>query len=394
MSAWPALTDAWLLVRDGRVALAGSGAPVGDAMLAAEKIDLRGALVIPGFCDSHTHAVFAAWRSEEYLLKLKGLSYAEIAACGGGILNSARRLASTSEEELFDLAFRRIYRLMAMGTTALEIKSGYGLDPPNELKMLRVIARLRATLPIPVKATCLAAHALPAEFKHRKDDYMRLIREELLPAVAAENLADFVDVFCEDGFFTESETEDVLRTARNLGFGIKVHANQLGHSGGVRVGVRLGALSVDHLEYLNDEEIALLATSDTIATALPIAAWFLGLPYPPARKLAEHQVPIAIATDFNPGSAPSGSMWMAVALACTTMKLLPAEALAAATWNGACAMRLQGECGALSTGYRADFIVLHDIRQPEEIPYRFHHSLDYDVYIAGQCIKKSDHTAF
>lgn len=387
MAAWPVLSGAWLLAKEGRVAALGTGTPPGNLPLDHETVDLQGGLVIPGFCDSHTHAVFAAWRSEEYLLKLQGLSYAEIAARGGGILNSARRLAELSDEELYSLSLRRIQRLMAMGTTALEIKSGYGLDVPNELKMLRVIERLRHTLPIPVRATCLAAHAIPAEYKDRRADYISLICEELLPAVAAEKLADFVDVFCEEGFFSEAETEEILTTASNLGFGIKVHANQLGHSGGVRVGVRLAALSVDHLEYLNNEEVSLLAPSNTIATILPIAAWFLNLPYPPTRKLLAHGAAVALATDFNPGSAPSGSMWMAIALACTSMKLLPGEALAAATWNGACAMNLQSECGALSPGHRADFIVLRDVSRPEEIPYRFHHPMDYHVYIAGKRLK-------
>lgn len=384
MASWPVLSHAWMLVKEGRVAAVGTGKPPSNLPPDIQTVDLKGALVIPGFCDSHTHAVFTAWRSEEYLLKLQGLSYAEIAARGGGILNSARRLADTSEDELYSRALWRIHRLIAMGTTALEIKSGYGLDVPNELKMLRVIDRLRRTLPIPVRATCLAAHAVPAEYKHRKSDYVHLIREELLPAVAAENLADFVDVFCEEGFFSEAETEAILITARDLGFGLKVHANQLGHSGGVRVGVRLGALSVDHLEYLNEEEISLLADSVTIATALPIAAWFLNLPYPPARQLLAKGAALTLATDFNPGSAPSGSMLMTVALGCTSMKLLPAEALAATTWNGAWAMNLHTDCGALSPGYRADFIVFHDLRQPEEIPYRFHHLMAYDVYVAGQ----------
>jgi imidazolonepropionase len=388
MAAWPVHSNAWLLVIEGRVAALGTGTPPHKLPPGCEMVDLQGALLTPGFCDSHTHAVFAAWRSEEYLLKLQGLSYAEIAARGGGILNSARRLAELSEEELYSLSLRRIHQLMAMGTTALEIKSGYGLDVPNELKMLRVIERLRRTLPIPVQATCLAAHAIPAEYRNRRADYIHLICEELLPAAAAERLADFVDVFCEEGFFSEAETEVILRTASDLGFRLKVHANQLGHSGGVRVGVRLGALSVDHLEYLNDDEVALLAPSRTIATVLPVAAWFLSLPYPPVRKLLGHGAALALATDFNPGSAPSGSMWMALALACTSMKLLPCEALAAATWNGACAMNLQAECGALCPGYRADFIVLHDFKQPEEIPYRFHHPVHFDVYIAGKQFRR------
>lgn len=383
MHQWPVLNNAWIYVKEGLIHSLGCGEPPrggGDTLF----IDLQGALVVPGFCDSHTHAVFAAWRWEEYLLKLQGMSYAEIAARGGGILNSARRLAQMDEDELFEVSLRRVQDLIGLGTTALEIKSGYGLDLENELKMLRVISRLCRHLKIPVKATCLAAHALPEAYKNRKKEYIEKVCGELLPFVAAEQLADYVDVFCETGFFDETDTEIILKTAAELGFGLKVHAHQLGRSGGVRVGVRWGAASVDHLEYMNEEDMDLLATSAVMPTALPIAAWFLNLPYPPVRQMIQKGLPVAIATDFNPGSAPSGSMWMALALACTGMKMQPSEAFAAATFNGAWAMGLQGLCGALSPGYRADFLAIHGLEDLSEVPYRFHSALDLDVFVAGE----------
>ncbi|MCX7768878.1 MAG: imidazolonepropionase [Flavobacteriales bacterium] len=382
LTSWPVLYNAWMWVKNGRIAAVGTGTPPPEAE-SAQREDLKNAIVIPGFCDSHTHAVFPAWRTEEYADKLAGLSYSEIAARGGGILNSARKVASMSEDELYQLALVRVQEMILMGTTALEIKSGYGLEPEHELKMLRVIQRLVRHLPIPVQATCLAAHAVPLQYKSNKALFIQRICEELLPAVASEGLATFVDVFCEKDFFTPEESHQILEKALSLGFKIKVHAHQLGRSGGVEVGTRLHAHSVDHLEYLHEEDIEAIRQSGTIATVLPIAAWFLNLPYPPVRQMLEKEVPMAIATDFNPGSAPSCSMWLALALACTAMKMQPTEAFAAATINGAFAMDVGHMCGSLSPGYRADFIAIHDVSSLPEIVYRFHFQMKYDIYILG-----------
>ncbi|HRF19587.1 MAG TPA: imidazolonepropionase, partial [Chitinophagaceae bacterium] len=290
-------------------------------------IDASGQMVLPCWCDSHTHLVFAASREEEFVDKIRGLSYAEIAARGGGILNSARKLNAMSESELLRLAWARLNEVMQMGTGAIEIKSGYGLSVEGELKMLRVIKRLKETSPIPVKATFLGAHTYPPEFKENHQGYIELLIKEMLPVIAEEELADYIDVFCETGFFSPGETEQICRAGMSYGLKPKIHANQLNLSGGTQTGVKLGAVSVDHLETMDEDAIQQLAASQTIGTLLPTAAFFLRMPFQPARQLIDGGCAIALATDFNPGSSPSGNMNLVVSMSCIQMKMLPEEAI-------------------------------------------------------------------
>jgi imidazolonepropionase len=343
-------------------------APGGGAL---RELDAGGALVMPCWCDSHTHLVFAGTREQEFVDKLKGLSYAEIAAKGGGILNSARLLNQTSEDDLYRMAWNRLLECMRLGTGAIEIKSGYGLSLEGELKMLRVIRRLRENAPIPVRATFLGAHALPHEYKDNREGYLDLLLEHILPKVASEGLADYIDVFCEQGFFSREETERICRAGSHLGLQPKIHANQLHRSGGVEAGVAVGALSVDHLETIGDDEITCLKGSGTIATLLPGAAFFLRMAYPPARAMLEAGLPLALASDYNPGSCPSGNMNLIVSLACIQMKLLPEEAINAATLNGAYAMGLGSEVGSITEGKRANLIFMRPVPSLAYLPYAF-----------------------
>ncbi len=345
--------------------------------------DAKGASVLPCWCDSHTHLVFAASRESEFIDKIKGLSYAEIAAKGGGILNSAAKLNNSSEDELFASAWLRLEELIALGTGAIEIKSGYGLSVEGELKMLRVIKKLKQLSPIPIKSTFLGAHTYPLEFKNNHRGYLDLIINELLPIIANENLADYIDVFCEDGFFSVAETNEICIAGKSVGLVPKIHANQLTVSGGVEVGVALDALSVDHLESMDEKAISTLAASETIGTLLPTAAYFLRMPFQPARQLIDAGCAIALASDFNPGSSPSGNMNTVVSMSCIQMKMLPEEAINAATINGAFAMGLEEMMGSITKGKLANLIFTKPIPSISYLPYAFGSNLIKSVMING-----------
>jgi imidazolonepropionase len=322
-----------------------------------QEIDATGRMVFPSFCDSHTHIVYAGSREVEYIDKIKGLSYEEIAKRGGGILNSAKRLHESSEEELFDQAWQRLEEMASYGTGAVEIKSGYGLSTEDELKMLRVIRRLKEKSPMLIKANFLGAHAVPAEYKQDPDAYVDLIINEMIPMVAAEELADFIDVFCDKGFFTVEQTERMLMQGIKYGLRPKIHANELDYSGGIQVGVKYNALSVDHLEYTGDAEIAALKGSETMPTILPGAAFFLGMVCAPARKMMDAGLPVALASDFNPGSCPSGNMQLVVAMGSIMYKMLPEEIINATTINTAYALGEQEVVGSITKGKRANFFI-------------------------------------
>ena len=358
MAAAPMTGNAFLIVKDGVVEKFGGMDSLSDADVDDATVeDLSGQFVFPAFADSHTHIVYAGSREQEYEDKIRGLSYVEIARRGGGILNSADLLRRTSENDLYEMAMERLMRCVEGGTGAIEIKSGYGLSTGSELKMLRVIHRMKETAPVAVRSNFLAAHAFPREFADDHDGYVSLIVGEMLPEVAKEGLADFVDVFCDEGFFTIQQTERILSAAAKYGIRPKIHANELARSGGIQVGVKYGALSVDHLEHTGDEEIAALKGSGTVATVLPGAAFFLGMPYAPARRMVDCGLPVAVASDYNPGSSPSASMKFVLSLASIKMKLSPVEALNAATVNGANAMGLGGSHGQIVPGWKANFII-------------------------------------
>jgi imidazolonepropionase len=381
----PVINDAWLLAENGRIAAFGTMAECpgrADTML-----DATGRFVFPSWCDSHTHIVFAATREEEFVDRIRGLSYEEIARRGGGILNSARKMQAATEDDLLAGARERLQEVISMGTGAIEIKSGYGLTPESELKMLRVIRRLRDESPIPVKATFLGAHAVPLEYKDRRNDYISLIINEMLPEVAGEGLADYCDVFCDKGFFTPEETDKILKSAATYGLKAKIHANELGITGGVQVGVANGALSVDHLEYTGREEIEALRNSNTIPVLLPNCAFFLGIPYPDARGMIDAGLQVALASDFNPGSAPSGNMPFVVSLACIRMKMMPEEAINAATIVGARAMELEKEMGTLAVGKRANLWISRPMNTLAVLPYHFGSNLVEKVILNGQALE-------
>jgi imidazolonepropionase len=320
-----------------------------------EVIDATGKMVFPSFCDSHTHIVYAGSREIEYVDKIKGLSYEEIAKRGGGINNSAQRLAAATEQELYDAAMERLIEMASFGTGAVEIKSGYGLNTENELKMLRVIRKLKESSPIEIKATFLGAHAVPIEYKGRQTEYVDMIISEMIPMVAAEDLADYIDVFCDKGFFTPEETERILMQGIKYGMRPKIHANELDYSGGIQVGVKYNALSVDHLEYTGEEEIEELLGSETMPTFLPGAAFFLGMIYGPVRKMIDAGLPIALASDFNPGSSPSGNMQLILSMGCIKYKMIPEEAINATTINSAYAMGISDIAGSIAKGKLANF---------------------------------------
>ncbi len=334
-------------------------------------IDAAGRMVFPSFCDSHTHLVYAGSREQEFVDKINGLSYQEIAARGGGILNSAQLLENTSEDELYRSAMERANEILATGTGAVEIKSGYGLTPENELKMLRVIKRIKENSPLTVKSTFLGAHAFPAKYAGNKEGYVEEIINTMIPMVAAEELAEYIDVFCEEGFFSIDDTDRILNAGLKYGLRAKVHANQMGISGGVQVGVKYDAISVDHLESVGEEEFAALKNSQTIATMLPGATFFLNMEYSPARKFVENNIPLALATNYNPGSCPSGSMQFQLALACIAMKLTPEEAINACTINGAYAMGIEENLGSISRGKIANIFITKKIPSYSFIPYAF-----------------------
>ncbi len=364
------LANAWLVI-DGECihSFGTNDTPYLD--VADEEIDAKGGMLLPAWCDSHTHLVFAAPRNEEFVDRVKGLSYEEIAARGGGILNSARKLNTMSENELYDQSLVRLYNVVSQGTGSIEIKSGYGLSLEGELKMLRVIRRLKETTGMPIKASFLAAHAYPLEYKQNKSAYIDLIINTMLPQVAAEGLADYMDVFCEKGFFEVSETEQLLEAGWKYGLRPKIHANQLHHSGGVQVGVKHNALSVDHLECVGAEEIQALKGSNTIPVLLPGAAFFLGISYQPARKIIDAGLPVCLATDYNPGSCPSGNVPLMLTLACTQLKMTPEEAINSVTINGACAMELEGIVGSIAAGKLANLIITKPMQELSYIPYDY-----------------------
>lgn len=387
MNCVDSLSDAWLRVENGLFVDWGSMKNLPYVGADEERISANGGIVFPAFCDSHTHIVYAGSREGEFLDKINGLSYEEIAKRGGGILNSADLLHLTSEDELFSQSMSRLNEVTAMGTGCIEIKSGYGLSTADELKMLRVIARMAEASPATVKATFLGAHAVGRAYAGRQDDYVDLICREMLPMVAAEGLSEFVDVFCDDGFFTPAQTDKILSAAAKYGMRPKIHANELAVSGGVQVGVRHKALSVDHLERIGDEELRLLAESDTVATMLPGASFFLGMPYAPARKAIEAGAIVALASDYNPGSSPSGNMRMVLSLACIKMKLTPEAALNATTINGAYAMGLGDEFGSIARGKRANFIITHPMPSFSFLPYAYSTPLISAVYLGGKRFK-------
>src|SRR5580658_790065 len=395
MAELPCIDDAWVHVEGDRIAgygpmtempetveamIGGWGAAPGRA------VDATGCLVLPTWCDSHTHLVYAGSREGEFVDKIRGLSYAEIAARGGGILNSARQVAAVSADGLFEAARERLQELIRLGTGAVEIKSGYGLSAEGELKMLRGIKRLKEGSSIPVKATFLGAHSYPPEYREDHEGYIRMIIEEMLPVIAREGLADFIDVFCERGFFSVEETERIVRAGLGYGLRPKIHANQLHLSGGVEAGVRLGALSVDHLETMDEPAIRALAGSETIGTLLPTAAFFLRMPFQPARDLLDAGCAIALASDHNPGSSPSGNMNLVVAMSCIQMRMLPEEAINAATVNGAYAMSLGHELGSITPGKRANLIITRPLSSLAYLPYAFGSDLIDQVMIGGEFI--------
>lgn len=386
LSALPVMHDAFLLVESGYIVAFGPMVEVPAGIPDHDIIDASGRIILPAWCDSHTHLVFGASRESEFIDKIRGLSYAEIAAKGGGILNSAARLNTMSEDELFRLAIERLHDAARLGTGAIEIKSGYGLTVDGELKMLRVIKKLKQKSALSIKATFLGAHAYPPEYRDNHEGYLRLIEEEMLPVIAQEKLADYIDVFCEHGFFSAEETERICSAGARYGLRPKIHANQLNLSGGVQTGVKMNALSVDHLETMDDDAIRSLAGSGTIGTLLPTAAFFLRMPFQPARQLIDAGCAIALATDFNPGSSPSFNMNLVVAMSCIQMKLLPEEAINAATINGAYAMGLEAEHGGIRVGNHANLILTHRIPSLAYLPYAFGTNLVETVMIRGEFI--------
>ncbi|WNB18721.1 imidazolonepropionase [Marivirga arenosa] len=385
LSTLPSIENAYLKIKDGKISAYGDM----DSLTVDsndEIYDVKGQSILPAFCDSHTHIVFAGSRESEFVDKIKGLSYAEIAAKGGGILNSAKKLAKTSEDELYEQAMKRVIEVMHLGTGALEIKSGYGLTVEAELKMLRVVKRIKESVDIPIKSTFLGAHAFPVEYKENKEAYLKIVTEEMLPAVAEENLADYIDVFCETGFFDQEMSEKVLNAGAKYGLKGKIHANQLNNSGGVQLGIKTNALSVDHLETLGKEEIELLGSHDIISTLLPSAAFFLRMQYPPARELINAGAAVALATDYNPGSSPSGNIPLLIALSCIQMKMTPEEAINAATLNGAFAMESEKEVGSITRGKRANLVLTKEIPSLAYLPYAFGSQSIDKVMINGSWI--------
>jgi imidazolonepropionase len=384
------LEDAWLAIEDDKILDFGTmqNWPGITDWSNLEIIDAEGKCVLPTWCDSHTHIVYAGSREQEFVDRINGLTYQEIASRGGGILNSAQKLATVSEQELFDNAMQRINEVISQGTGAIEIKSGYGLTLESELKMLRVIKRIKENCDVEVKATFLGAHAVPTKFQGKKSEYINLIINEMLPAIAEEKLADYCDVFCEENYFSKEETIKILEAGKAYGLIPKVHANQLSFNGGVQAGVQVGAISVDHLEYVDNEEIESLLKSNTMPTILPGAAYFLSLPLPPARKMIDAGLPIAVASDFNPGSSPTGNMNLMVSMLCINYKLNPEEAINAATINSAFAMNLNDHYGTISIGKTASVFITSNIPNYQFIPYSFGSNLIETVILKGKIVKK------
>lgn len=385
MKELPCIDDAWMACEDGVIVDFGSmeSFPGITDWKGLEVIDCSGKLVLPCFADSHTHIVYAGNRESEFADRIGGLSYEEIAQRGGGILNSAELLGQTSEDDLFEQSLKRFKEVIRLGTGAIEIKSGYGLSVEGELKMLRVIKRLKDLNWIPVKATFLGAHAIPKKFKENKQGYIDLIINEMLPLISKEGLADYIDVFCEKGYFSADETKLILQAGAKHGLIPKVHAEQMTHSNGIKTAVECKAISVDHLEFCNDNDIVLLKDSITMPTVLPGAAFFLNLPLPPARKMIDAGLPVAFASDYNPGSSPSGNMSFGLSMACIQYKLTPEEAINASTINSAYAMHLSDQVGSITAGKKANFFITKEINSYAFIPYSFANDLIESVYING-----------
>ena len=387
MATLPILENAWVLIHDGKIDSFGimENCPDSDA----ETIDASGCLVFPAWCDSHTHIVYSGSREAEFVDKIKGLSYEEIAKKGGGILNSAARLQNTSEDDLYQQALKRANEIISYGTGAIEIKSGYGLTVEDELKMLRVIKRLKENTPLTVKASFLGAHAMPVKYRENRNAYIDLIVNEMLPKVAEEKLADYCDVFCDKGFFTVEETDRILATGVSFGLRPKIHANELDYSGGIQVGVKHNALSVDHLEYTGEEEIAVLLNSETMPTLLPSTAFFLRLKQPPAREMITAGLPVALASDYNPGSSPSGRMQFVLSLACVNLRMTPEEAINAATINSAYAMGISATHGSITPGKIANLFITQPAASYALLPYSFGTNLVDKVMIGGKWIDEN-----
>jgi imidazolonepropionase len=369
MNSLPSLDNAWLLIEDGRIAKYGSIDTFEGVGQTDKCIDAKGGLLMPSWVDSHTHLVFAATREQEFVDRINGLTYEEISKRGGGILNSAKKMQDIDESELFDVSLQRLEDAINLGTGAIEIKSGYGLSPAAELKMLRIIKRLKELNKIPVRASFLAAHTYPLEYRENHQGYIDLIINHMLPQVAAEGLADYIDVFCEQGFFSVEETSRILEAGDKYGLKPKIHANQLYKSGGVQVGVRHNAISVDHLESMGEEEIEVLRNSNTIPTLLPGAAFFLAMHYQPARMLIDANLPVAIASDYNPGTCPCLNMNTILSISCTQLKITPNEAITAQTINGAAALELQHELGTIKVGKKANLIMTQPVPSIDYLPY-------------------------
>lgn len=385
LAALPVIENAFLLVEDGIIAAYGAmyELELKVPQLPKAVIDAEGQFVMPCWCDSHTHIVFAGSRENEFVDKIRGLSYAEIAARGGGILNSSEKLNACSEEELFQQSWKRLQEINRLGTGAIEIKSGYGLSVAGELKMLRVIKRLKEQSDMIIRSTFLGAHTYPQAYRENHEGYIQMIIDEMLPVIAAEKLADYIDVFCETGFFSPQEMERICKAGAAIGLKPKLHINQLNSIGGLETAVKLGAVSADHLETMTEQDIAVLSTSDTIGTLLPTAAFFLRMPFQPARQLIDAGCAIALASDYNPGSSPSGNMNLVVSMSCIQMKMLPEEAINAATINGAFAMGVDDMAGSISTGKRANLLFIKPIPSIAYMPYAFGTNLVDKVMMNG-----------
>ena len=385
MSQLPSINNAWLLIEDEKIIDYGEMKSLPE-IEGFKPLDCTGKIVMPAWCDSHTHIVYAGNREQEFVDRIKGLSYQQIAEKGGGIVNSAKKLQQTSEKELYKQSAKRLEEVMKLGTAAIEIKSGYGLTTDAEAKMLRVAKKLEKNYPVTVKTTFLGAHAVPTEYKENKEKYIDLICEEMLPHIAKENLAEYVDVFCEDGYFSVAETERILNEAKKYDLIPKIHVNQFNAIGGIALGVKHNALSVDHLEVLTDDDLQALKNSETMPVALPSCSYFLSIPYTPGRQLIDAGLPLALATDYNPGSTPSGNMNFVVATACIKMRLTPEEAINAATINGAYAMGISDTHGTITKGKSASVIVTKAVPSYGYLPYSFGSNLIDSVIINGKII--------
>jgi imidazolonepropionase len=386
MNVLPTITNAFLLIKNGLISDFGLMESCPDIEI--KTIDATGKMILPSWCDSHTHIVFAGNRETEFVDRINGLSYKEIADNGGGILNSAKKLQETSEIDLYNQSKVRLEEVIQLGTGAVEIKSGYGLTQAAELKMLRVIKKLKENYPIEIKATFLGAHAVPNAYKNNKSGYLQMLIDDILPAIEKENLADFIDIFCETGYFSIADTQQILDAGKKYGLVGKIHVNQFTTIGGIQVGIKNNVRSVDHLEEMRSEDIEALKNTKTMPVALPSCSYFLSIPYTPARKMIDAGLPLALATDYNPGSTPSGNMNFVVATACVKMRMTPEEAINAATINGAYAMNLQDKVGSITKGKLANLMLTKEINSYHFIPYSFgNHSIE-KVFLKGEEIKQ------